>query len=179
AGRLGQQTRQLDGLWMQLHPPGSNALQIEQLVDELEQLAAVARHRFEKVALLRREWSAEILREQEIGEANNAVERGAQLVREVREKLVFRLHRRIEIGVQLLEALCGGSDFDREPSRVVMGRPAFARNRKVRCGLVERGAFVVAKLRARYDTQHPDQLCPRPQRSQDDALGHRRGETQL
>ena len=40
--RLGEQVRQLDRLGLQLHPACRDALQIEQLVDQLEQLAAVA-----------------------------------------------------------------------------------------------------------------------------------------
>ena len=75
-----EQCRQIDRLRFQLHASRGDALQVEQLVDQLQQVPAVACHRLEKIALLLGEGSAEILGQQEIGESDDAVERGAQLV---------------------------------------------------------------------------------------------------
>src|SRR4051812_19792303 len=103
-------------------------------------MAAVAGNRLEKVALLVGKRRPELLGEQQIGEPNDAVERRAELVRDVREKLILRLHRRIEVGIQLLEALGGLPDFDRQAARILVRRAALARDREIRSRLLERGA---------------------------------------
>src|SRR5882762_150740 len=69
AGRFGQQCREIDCLRLQLHPPRGDTLQVEQLVDQLEQMPAVARHRFEKIALLLGERGAQLLGEQQVRES--------------------------------------------------------------------------------------------------------------
>jgi hypothetical protein len=114
-------------------------------------VAAVTRDRFEEIALLIRQGGAQLLREQEIGESDDAVERRTQLVRDVRQEQVFGLHRRVEVGVQLLQSLGGLTHLDREAPGVVMGRTPLARNREIGRRLIERGPLSGVESRAGDD----------------------------
>ena len=124
-------------------------------------MAPVARDRLEEIALLIRQGGTHVLREQQVGESDDAVERGAQLVRDVRQEQIFGLHHRIEIGVQLLQPFRGLTHFDREAPGVVMRRAALARNREVGRRLIERGPLVDVEPRAGDDAQDSHELRPR------------------
>src|SRR5205823_13102419 len=125
-------------------------------------MAAVAGNRVEKVALLLGERWSELLGEQQIGESDDAVERRAELVRDVGEKLILRLHRGIEVGIQLLEALGGLADFDRQAARILVRRATLARDREIRSRLLEGGAFIGVERGTGNDAQHADELRPGP-----------------
>ena len=135
-------------------------------------MTAVARNGLQEIPLLVGQGSAEVLGEEEVGEPDDAVERRAELVGNVRQELVLRLHCPVELAVQLFEPLGGLPHFHREPPRVVMRRAAFAGDREIGSRLVERGALVSAERRTGHDTQYADQLRARAQRDEYQALRH-------
>src|SRR6266550_5006575 len=93
----------------QLHPAGRNLRQVEQLVDELEQVTAVARDGLEVIALGFGERAfGGPHRQEQVAESDDAVEGCAKLVRHIREKLVLELARLVELRVQArrLPVLC-------------------------------------------------------------------------
>src|SRR5207245_9893744 len=73
----------------------------EQRVDELQQVTAVARDGVKIVPLGLTQGSAvDLARQQQVAEPDHAVERGPELVRNVREELVLELARLVELEVQ-------------------------------------------------------------------------------
>ena len=122
-------------------------------------MAAVTRDCFEVIAL--RHDVRPVVRqhtEQQIAEADDAVQRRAQLVRHVREELVLELARLIELGVEAgdlavllleflvqrgeirvlrFEALRGVPHFHGQPALLLMRGFAFAGDRQVGRGVLE------------------------------------------
>ena len=140
---------------------------------------AVPGHGLQEVPLLGREWGAEVLRKEEIGEPDDAVEGCPQLVGNVRQELILRLHRPVELGVELLQPLRRLADFDGQAPGVVMGCAALAGDREVGSRLVECRALVDAERSTRDDLQDADELGACAQRHEHQALRHRRGQTEL
>ena len=161
AGRFGEQGRQVDRLRLQRHLSRGDALQVEQLVDQLEQMPAVAGDSLQEVPLLVRQRGPQLLSQQEISESDDAVERRAQLVRDIGQEQVFGFHHAVELGIQLLEPLGGLADLDGQAPGVVMRRPALAGDGEIRGRLIERGALVGPERDARDDAQHAHELGAR------------------
>ena len=78
--------------------PASILDEVEHAVDQLEQVAAVAQHRLEELALLLVH-SPTALGQHEIGEPDDGVERGAQLVAHVGEELALEPGGPLQLGV--------------------------------------------------------------------------------
>ena len=78
--------------------PGLDLGQVEDAVDQLEQVPAVPEHRLEELALLRIDL-ADAFGEHQIGEADDGVERGAQLVAHVGEELALEPGGALQLGV--------------------------------------------------------------------------------
>ena len=99
--RLAQQRVERHRLEPEIHAAGGDLRQIEQLVDELQQVPAVARDGFEVVALRTAQRGAlDLTGQEQLAESDHAVQRGAQLVRHVGEELVLELARLIQLRVE-------------------------------------------------------------------------------
>ena len=78
--------RQVEAAELQLHPPGLDLGQVEDVVDERQQVAAGGQDVVEVLLLLVVELAEQPL-QQHLGEADDRVERRAQLVRHVGQEL--------------------------------------------------------------------------------------------
>src|SRR5256884_555328 len=92
-----QQRVERHRLEAEIHAAGGDLRQIEQLVDELQQVPAVARDRLEVVALrVAQRGALDLTGQQQLAESDHAVQRGAELVRNVGEELILELARLIQ-----------------------------------------------------------------------------------
>src|ERR1700730_17860297 len=87
---LVDQRRQSKGVQIKLHPPGLELGEVEDVVDQGEEMPCRAEHTIERFKVLL--CSFRIL-PQHLADANNGVERCAQLVAHVGEELRFVLTR--------------------------------------------------------------------------------------
>ena len=207
AGRsLAQQGLERDGLAMQLHPAGRDLGEVEQLVDELQQVTAVARDGVKIVPLRLTQGSAiDLARQQQVAEPDHAVERGPELVRNVREELVLELACLVELEVQprqlavlllelvvqrreghvlRFEALRRMPHLDGEPAGVLVGRFALARDREVGRRLLERRTRVSREVGGEQHDQQPHQPAARAERDEGETAagvrdGSRAGDREL
>src|SRR6266850_622299 len=90
------------GLEIELDLPCLNLGQIEQIVDQREQVLRAGLNSAELLVLIRVQRPGQ-LHEQRPGEADDRIERRAQLMAHGGEKAVLRLHRSLEILVLLLQ----------------------------------------------------------------------------
>ena len=118
-----------------------------------------------------------VLRQQQVGKADDAVEGRPQLVRNVGEKLILRFHDGIELGVQLFESLGRLPDFHRQAPRVVMGRRALAGDGEIGGRLLQCGALIDTELLAGDDAQHAAQFRAGTERHEHEALRQGGGES--
>ena len=94
--------RQAEGLRIQVDLAGLNLGEVEHVVDELEQVPGAVDDTSSQILFLLRIQRTGLFIDQEFREADNAIERRAQLMRHVGEKLAFHLVGFLE---RLLEAL--------------------------------------------------------------------------
>jgi hypothetical protein len=94
-------------------------------------------------------------------------------------ELILGLHRAIEVGVQLLEAVSRLANLDREPARVVVRRATLAGDREIGRSLIERRPFIGPERAGGHDPQHSHELRARAQRREYQPLRYGRVQTQL
>ena len=94
-GHVLDQRRQRERFEMKLHPPGLDLGEVEDVVDQREQVAARAEHAIERLDVLLQRLG---ILPQHLGDADDGVERRAQLVAHVGEELRLVLARHLRAG---------------------------------------------------------------------------------
>src|SRR6185295_7697643 len=87
-GQVGEQRFQVHGLHLDAHATGLDARKVDQVVDEVGEIARVLGDPVQDVALGGLEGAKRVIQE-EVDIAEHDVQRRAQLVRHAGEKLVF------------------------------------------------------------------------------------------
>ena len=107
------QRRQQEIFRVQFHFPGFDLGQIKNVVDQRQQVARRAQYSIKRLELI---LALKVLRvfEQHFGDADNGIQRRAQLVRHVGKKLRFELARRLELLALLLDLLEQARILDRQ-----------------------------------------------------------------
>ena len=106
---------EIDRLGTEVELAGLDLREIEHVVDELQQVAAARQDVAEELLVLRRR-RIDLAVVQQLGEADDRVERRAQLVRHVREELALEPVRFLDAAVLQLE-------LDRAPANLLDAAP--------------------------------------------------------
>ena len=96
---------------MQLHPPGLDLGEVENVVDQREQMPARAEHAIERLEVLLERLG---ILPQHLGDADDGVERRAQLVAHVGEELRLVLARLGELAALVLDLVEQPHVLDRD-----------------------------------------------------------------
>ena len=96
---LVDQRRQSETPQIELHPPGLDLGEVEDVVDQREQVAAGAEHAVERLEVLLERLG---VLPQHLGDADDGVERRAQLVAHVGQELRLVLARYLELAALVL-----------------------------------------------------------------------------
>ena len=112
------QRRQSKTIQIKLHPPGLDLGEVEDVVDQGEQVAARAEHAVERLEVLLERLG---ILPQHLGDADDGIERGAQLVAHVGEELRLVLARLRKLPALLLDLV--------EQPRVLDGQHRLRRER--------------------------------------------------
>ena len=116
---LVDQRRQSESVQIKLHPPGLDLGEVEDVVDQGEQVTARAKHAVERLDVLLQRLG---ILPQHLGDADDGVERRAQLVAHVGEELRLVLARLGELAALVLDFVEQPHVLDRDHRLVGEGR---------------------------------------------------------
>ena len=118
-GHVLDQWRQREQFEVKLHPPRLDLGQVEDVVDQREQMAARAEHPIERLDVLLKRLG---ILPQHLGDANDGVERRAQLMAHAGEELRLVLACEFELAALVLDFLEQPHVLDRDRRLVGEGR---------------------------------------------------------
>ena len=126
---LGDGVAEVHGLQDHLHPPRLDLGQVEDVVDQAEQVLAAAVDRLQELLSCQRVEAAVAVVDQQLAEAEDGVQRCAQLVAHVGQELALDAARVLELEVGLLKAgeeladvHAGGKAGDDDARQLRLGR---------------------------------------------------------
>ena len=184
-GGVLQQRAEIEHLGVEGEPAGFDLREIEQVIDQLQQVAAVAGHGREEVPLGLAE-RTQVLGEQHFAEADDAVQRRAQLVRHVRQKLALHLTGALELRIQsrqlvglIFEERRGTARLGRATAGALMRRFPLTGDGQIGEGDFQRRPLIGGQGRHREECEQRGQASPDPQRHQRHHTGGRAGDAQF